>query len=1102
MATSVSLAPARPAVAGDSAREARRYELDWLRAFVVLGLIPVHAIVIFSSTSDVYLKNSETNSFMALLAVFAEAWGMPLLFAVAGAGAWFALKRRAPRRYLIERVKRLIVPFIVASLTIIPIEIYAILMTQPGLVRSFNIPIHDPNYMSSLLTFYAEYLRGYGYFLTHFSLELAIIFWGHLWFIPRLFIYALITLPLFLWLQGPRGNRARSALSRLFRLPGAIFLFGLPLAFMELFTRAVDLRAFTADWPFYDDWTQFAFFLIFFIYGYLMFDIPGMRDAIRRSGWVALALGMAGFALALVVKGISALAANPLGYSLGDIINLPIRDFVSWFWVVAILSFAMRRLAFTNRLLRYLNEAAFPIYVIHMPILTVVAVYALPLALPWALKLALIIVVALGVTLALYEYVIRRIGVLRLLLGMKRPQPALALAAAGAADVERTRKEQDMRDDVSWRRESWGRAPASSFAATPARSMPSASVPARVTAITFTRREHPALPPAPERTVVEMFRERSVRFGDAPRWRARQDGAHGVWIGMTWGENQALVNDLISGLSAFGVQPGARVGILAETRWEWLAADWAILGLGAVTVPLYASHTADTVAYMLNDAQVEVVFVENAEQYAKIASMRASVPGLKALVMIEDEETAAADAGDGLRVISFAALRRLSGATPEQAEAQAARFAADLRPEQVASIIYTSGTTNRPKGAIHTHATLMAQVHSTGAALSAFVPGTTHLLWLPLAHVLGREEHLISVDRGGLMYIAESTSTLARDIREVHPNIIVGVPRIYEKAYATILAQATSGGGVKRSIFQWARSVGASVVERRQRGLGLPAFLRLEYTLADRLVFGKVREALGGKLIFSITGGAPIGIDILRFFHGAGVLILEGWGLTETMGAVAVNLIDRYRLGTVGPLTEGHEVRIAPDGEALLRGPCIFTGYLNNPAENAAALDSEGWLHTGDLGEVDADGFLRISGRKKELIVTANGKKIVPDPIETLLKAIPGVSQAAVYGDSKPYLVALLTLDPESVMAWAARQGVTASSAAEVEASPRFAQHLADGVARVNSQLARFETVKRYAVAPEDFTMENGLLTPTQKIKRGPLYAHYHDLIEGLYAGA
>lgn len=671
-----------------------------------------------------------------------------------------------------------------------------------------------------------------------------------------------------------------------------------------------------------------------------------------------------------------------------------------------------------------------------------------------------------------------------------------------------------MRSDVPWipwRRPTWGAG--ASFAATPtpgATSAPPAPAPGVAGAAqavdreAFIARRLSVLPPAPEPNVVAMFRDRCARFGDAPHWRIRRGGA---WMTMTWSGSQAIVNELIAGLSALGVRPGTKVGILSETRWEWVAADWAILGLGAVTVPIYASLTGDMIAYMLNDSQVEYVFVENAAQYAKLASMRASVPRLKALIMIEEariaeEEEEAEEARDGLRIISFAALRRLSGHTSQQAETLARVLADDIRPNQVASIIYTSGTTNLPKGAIHTHASLMGQVRSTGAALTTFIPGTTHLLWLPLAHVLGREEHLISVDRGGVTYIAESTETLARDIREAHPNIIVGVPRIYEKAYAAIEERALGGGAAQRRIFQWAKVVGAAALDLRLQGKPIPPGLRLRSWLADRLVFRKVRAGLGGALDFSITGGAPIGIEILRFFHAAGVKILEGWGLTETMGAITVNPIDNYRLGTVGPPTMDHEVRIAPDGEILVRGPCLFSGYLNLPAENAAALDDEGWLHTGDLGEVDADGFLRISGRKKELIILASGKKIVPDPIEALLKSIPAVSHAMVYGDRKPYMVALLALDPEAVTGWARRQGLETPDEETIAATPRFAQYLADEIARVNSQLARYETVKRYAIAPGDFTIENGLLTPTLKIKRGPLYVRFHDLIEGLYAQA
>ncbi|HEX8730776.1 MAG TPA: long-chain fatty acid--CoA ligase, partial [Ktedonobacterales bacterium] len=589
----------------------------------------------------------------------------------------------------------------------------------------------------------------------------------------------------------------------------------------------------------------------------------------------------------------------------------------------------------------------------------------------------------------------------------------------------------------------------------------------------FVQRRLPVLPPGGEEHVVAMFRERSVRFGPAPRWQARRDG---VWRGMTWSENQALVNELIAGLGALGAHAGTRVGILSETRWEWLAADWAILGLGAVTVPIYPSLTASVVEFILNDANIEYLFVENAEQYEKLAQVTA--PALKAIITLEPVE--GREPPPQVRVMSFEALRSLSGATPEQAEALARDAAERIRSGDIASVIYTSGTTGRPKGVIHTHAALMAQVRCTGAALTTFQPGMRHLLWLPLAHVLGREEHLLTVDRGGVTMLAGSIDTLAQDIREARPNIIVGVPRIYEKAYAAIEARVKGAGQTQARIFAWAKAVGLAVVEARERGVAPSVWLRLRYALADRLVFRQVREAFGGQVDFSITGGAPIAADLLRFFHAAGIMILEGWGLTETMGAVTVNRLDRYRLGSVGPPTAEHAVRIAEDGEVLIHGPCVFAGYLNLPAEDAAALDSDRWLHSGDLGRVDADGFVFITGRKKELIVTAGGKKVGPDPIEARLKDIEGVSEAFVYGDRKPYLVALLTLDPTGALAWARRRGLSAASAEAVAASPEFARHLDEAVARVNSQLARYETIKRYAVAPEDFTIENGLLTPTQ----------------------
>ena len=422
MATPESPARAGPATPASAPATGRRYELDWLRAFVVLGLIPIHAAVIFSSTADAYLKNSQTSESMALLGAFAGTWGMPLLFVVAGASAYFALNHRSGSRYLMERVQRLIVPFVFATLTIIPIQVYAVAVSNPELIQTFNVPIHDPNFTSSFLAFIVEYLRDYAYFLTHFSPTLAIVFWGHLWFIPRLFAYALLTLPLFFWLKSPRGARLVVALGKLMRYPGAIFLFAVPLIITEMFVRGTDLIAITAGWPLYDDWVQFSFYLIYFVYGYLAFAISTMPAAIARHGWIALALGIAGFALALAIAQKGTLTSDPLNYSLGYIFGAPIRGFVSWFWVVAVLSLALHKLTFTNGLLRYLNDAAFPIYVLHMPVVTVVGMYVIALDIPWALKFVLIIAAALTLTLATYELIVRRFRVTRMLFGLK-PRP-------------------------------------------------------------------------------------------------------------------------------------------------------------------------------------------------------------------------------------------------------------------------------------------------------------------------------------------------------------------------------------------------------------------------------------------------------------------------------------------------------------------------------------------------------------------------------------------------------------------------------------------------------------------------------------------------------
>ena len=594
-----------------------------------------------------------------------------------------------------------------------------------------------------------------------------------------------------------------------------------------------------------------------------------------------------------------------------------------------------------------------------------------------------------------------------------------------------------------------------------------------------------------EVNLAQLFRNRAATYGNAIRWCQRSQN---VWKQATWLENQRLVNSLIAGLDAIAIQPGEVIGILSNTRWEWLAADWAIISLGAASVTIYPSNVPDTISFIINDSGATCVFVENRAQYEKLLAIRDSIPNVRNVVLFDDAEAYADDPW----VMSFEALQRISPRSEREADALAAERAVSIEPSDLMTLVYTSGTTGMPKGVIHTHATFMAQLRAVREAIPSD-PGMVDLLFLPLSHVFGREEHLSAYDRGLITCISPSLDHLIDDMRDVKPDLFFSVPRIYEKAYATIQARVAADSHMKRRIFAWAVRVGREVSQRKQYHRRVPPGLRLRYRLADRLVFHKIRELLGGNLKYAITASAPLDLAIMEFFNAAGVLLLEGWGLTETSGGFTLNRVDTYRFGTVGIPYSGHELRIDEDGEILVRGPCVFPGYHNNPAATAEALDADGWFHTGDIGTVDRDGFVRILDRKKDLIITAGGKNIAPQLVENTLKKVPCVSQVAVYGDRKPYLVALLTLDEEAANAWAAENGITATSALDIRNHPRFCEFLDARVAEANSQLASYETVKYYDVLPEDFTVENELLTPTLKVRRKVIHARYRDRFESLY---
>jgi long-chain acyl-CoA synthetase len=592
--------------------------------------------------------------------------------------------------------------------------------------------------------------------------------------------------------------------------------------------------------------------------------------------------------------------------------------------------------------------------------------------------------------------------------------------------------------------------------------------------------------------LAQIFQDRSRAYAERIRWRERYKGK---WQQATWRENQRTVNDAIAGLAALGVRKGDTVAILSGTRWEWMAADWAIMGVGGVTVTIFPTCVPATVAYILRDADVAYVFVEDYKQYEKLLLVREQIPQVRRIILFEDAE----HAEDDPRVLSFAALLREGGRSPEEADVFAAERAAAITPDDRAALIYTSGTTGQPKGAVHTHRTMLAQVVGAHAMLYTILPGMRDLLFLPLAHSMPHAEHLLGVYTGMETIVAPSLLRLVDDLRQVRPELFLGVPRVYEKFYAAARSRGESGPALQRRIFRWAVAVGEEVVRRRQRHVPVSPLLRAQYALADRLAFRKVREALGGNLQLAVTGAAPLEPGVLEFFHAAGIMLLEGWGLTETGGGFTLNTVDSFRLGTVGTPFPGHELRLAEDDEILVRGPCVFVGYHNNPQATAEAIDAEGWFHTGDIGELDADGFLRIIDRKKDLIVTAGGKKVAPQYVENLLKSIPVVSQACVYGDRKPYLVALLTLDPQEVRAWAEREAIPFGSLPEVYGHRRLRDFLRSHVAEINTQLAGYEAVREFDILPEDFTVEDNTLTPSVKIRRNAIYDRYRERYEQLY---
>ena len=613
-------------------------------------------------------------------------------------------------------------------------------------------------------------------------------------------------------------------------------------------------------------------------------------------------------------------------------------------------------------------------------------------------------------------------------------------------------------------------------------------------------------------SVATLFLERVAATPDIEAYRYPVPAASGEgpddWKTITWAQAAERVLATAAGLIALGVNPEERVALASSTRVEWVLADLGVLCSGAATTTVYPSTNAEETAYILADSGSRVLIAEDAGQLAKVRERRAELPDLAHVIVIEEADAQPAEEDPDGWVLSLADLEKRGAAYLQEYPDCVTEQVAALRADQLATLIYTSGTTGRPKGVRLTHdcwSYMARAIQSTGMVAEEDV----QYLWLPLAHVFGKVLTAGQVAVGHVIAVDGRVDKIIENLPVVQPTYMAAVPRIFEKVYNGVAAKAREGGGAKYKIFQWAAGVAREYAKvsqdnfRRTGSASVPFALGAKHKVADTLVYGKLREAFGGRLRAAVSGSAALAPEIGYFFAGAGIHILEGYGLTESSAASFVNPGEAYRTGTVGKPLPGTEVRIAEDGEILLRGPGIMEGYHGLPEKTAEVLESDGWFHTGDIGELSDDGYLRITDRKKDLIKTSGGKYIAPAEVEGQFKAVcPFVSNVLVHGANRNFCTALIALDEPTIMGWAKDHGLEGRSYAEVVASEQV-RELVDGyVERVNEGLQRWQQIRKFRLLPRDLDIEHGEVTPSLKVKRPVVERTFKDLLDDMYAGS
>jgi len=594
-------------------------------------------------------------------------------------------------------------------------------------------------------------------------------------------------------------------------------------------------------------------------------------------------------------------------------------------------------------------------------------------------------------------------------------------------------------------------------------------------------------------TIPEMFHG---VVGKNPDKKLLFEKKNDVWFGYSGKEILSTVRNISFGLKALGFGSGNNVAILSGNSPRWAMTDYGIVCAGGATVCLYPTLTPSQIAYILKDSLSAAIFVEDEEQLNKVVRIRDECPDLTRIITMNDS----GGGGDDM-VKTFSEFCAEGERYGEGTESTFEEMIGSVKPDDLLTLVYTSGTTGNPKGVMLTHDNLVSNIRAIDERFDFDETGT-FLSFLPLSHTLERMGgHFTAFSRECVIYYAENIDLLQQNFLEVKPNVVVSVPRLFEKVYVRVKDQLEAMPSRRRKIFEWALLTGGKVSEYRSRGKPVPTGLRLKHTLAGFLVYSKVKARLGGEVEFFISGGAPLSREIAEFFGAMDILILEGYGLTETSPVLTVNALEDYKFGTVGKPLFNVEIRIAPDGEILARGPNVMKGYFNNPEATSEVLEPGGWFHTGDIGEFDGDGFLKVTDRKKNLIVTSTGNNVAPATLENMLLQSMYIEQSLVIGDNRNFITALIVPNFEQVSGYLASEGATMEDPGSMIGDERVLSLFGEEITRVTTEAAEYERVKKFTLLPEEFTIENGELTPTMKVVRKKVLSRYSDLIEAMYGG-